>query len=242
MRLCECGCGLEVVERFIRGHNLRLDNPMKHANVIAKVSLTRKGRPPPNKGRRGEIAWNKGLKGVVKPNRGSFSSSHIPWNKDKAGIIPSWNKGKHNVYSKETLDKMSLAKKGKPTWNKGKHLSDAHRKKVASPENVRKRMLAMNIHPNKPEALLLELIQENHLPFKYVGNGEIIIERKCPDFININGKKQVIELYGDYWHKGEDSQARVNIFASYGFTTLIIWEHELKYPEKVITKLKEFMQ
>jgi len=34
-----------------------------------------------------------------------------------------WNKGKKNIYSKETLQKMSMAKKGKP-------LSDAHKNKL----------------------------------------------------------------------------------------------------------------
>lgn len=43
-----------------------------------------------------------------------FSDGHIPWNK---GI--KWRKSKQKPFSKETIRKMSLAKKGKPSWNKG---------------------------------------------------------------------------------------------------------------------------
>lgn len=37
----------------------------------------------------------------------------IPWNKGKKGLNTPWNKGKKGVYSKETLEKMSKANKGR---------------------------------------------------------------------------------------------------------------------------------
>jgi len=46
--------------------------------------------------------------------------------------------------------------------------------------------------------------------------------------MNINGQKKLIELYGDYWHKGQNPQKRINYFKKYGFKTLIIWEKEYK--------------
>lgn len=49
------------------------------------------------------------------------------WNKGKS----SWNKGKKNIYSEETLRKMSEAKKGKP-------LSEEHKRKMSE---ARKRYL-----------------------------------------------------------------------------------------------------
>jgi hypothetical protein len=39
-------------------------------------------------------------------------------NKNGCGNVP-WNKGKTNVYTKETLQVMSTNLKGKPAWNKG---------------------------------------------------------------------------------------------------------------------------
>jgi len=48
-------------------------------------------------------------------------------------MIP-WNKGKTNIYSEETLEKMSLAKLGNSPWNKGKDYPapwlDEHRYKT----------------------------------------------------------------------------------------------------------------
>ena len=99
----------------------------------------------------------------------------------------------------------------------------------------------MNIRPNKVERKLLELLNHNNFPFKYVGDGSFLIELKCPDFVNIDGKKQVIELFGDYWHQGEDPQDRIDLFAEYGFSTLIIWEHELSNPENILARIREFI-
>jgi len=260
MTLCECGCGQLIIKegnRFARGHNLRVDNPMKNPIVAGKVRSANIGQVAWNKGLKGlQVAWNKGIKGSVESNKTSFTEGQTPWNKGLtvitdervAKLVQKSNIGR--VVSGETLEKMRLSHIGQVAWNKGKRLSDTHKEKVGSPENVRKRMRGMNIQPNKPEQKLIELISHNQLPFVYVGDGSVIIERKCPDFINVNGRKQVIELFGDYWHapnitgksrEGEE-QYRIDIFAKYGFSTLIIWEHELKEPSKVLTKLREFAE
>ena len=48
----------------------------------------------------------------------------------------------------------------------------------------------------------------------------------APDFLSTNGQRKVIEVFGDYWHKGEDPQGRIDAFAKLGFKCLVIWEHE----------------
>lgn len=53
-------------------------------------------------------------------------------------------------------------------------------------------------------------------------------------------KKKLIELFGDYWHKGEDPQDRINIFKKFGYDTLVIWESELKDINKVKNKVIKF--
>lgn len=68
---------------------------------------------------------------------------------------------------------------------------------------------------------------------KKLGDGKFIPAGKSPDFINVNGQKKIIELYGDYWHGPEmtgrtkEEKQRVDCFAKEGYQTLIIWEHEL---------------
>ena len=95
--------------------------------------------------------------------------------------------------------------------------------------------------PNKAEAKLDDLLQQI-LPneYKFVGDGEFVIAGKNPDFVNINGQKKIIELYGDYWHRNDDPQDRIDLFAEYGYSTLIIWEKELKNTSVLINRIIKF--
>jgi G:T-mismatch repair DNA endonuclease (very short patch repair protein) len=114
-------------------------------------------------------------------------------------------------------------------------------------------MLANNIKPNKPELFLIQLLNTTSPnEWKYVGDGKVIICGRSPDFININGKKSVILLHGVYWHllkkrkdnpdltKEQVEQEDINFYKTYGWDCLIIWENELKNPEKVLTRIKQF--
>lgn len=109
-----------------------------------------------------------------------------------------------------------------------------------SEEHIKKIFKSLHIKPNKKEKFLFKLIKINHFPYKFVGDGKFILAGKCPDFLNCNGQKKVIELFGDYWHRNDNPQKRIRLFAKYGFKTLIIWERELKNSDNVIQKIKEF--
>ena len=93
----------------------------------------------------------------------------------------------------------------------------------------------------KPE-IFLEKVLNQLLPkeYKFVGRGEVIIANKLPDFINVNGQKKIIEMYGDYWHRNDNPQNRIDLFKQYGYDTLIVWEKELKDLYKLSTKLNKF--
>jgi len=136
----------------------------------------------------------------------------------------AWNKGVKP--SPETL--RTLSEKSKALWK-----DPSYRQRV-----VKAVMKAIHKRPNRKEAVLLSIIERNHLPFEYVGDGKVIIDGYCPDFINNNGGKQIIELYGDYWHKSDNPQKRIDHFKRYGFRTLVIWEHELINEENVLDKIK----
>ena len=53
--------------------------------------------------KKGQIAWNKGLKGICKSNKTSFKKGHIPWSKSQKGVC--LNTGRTHF------------KKGHLTWN-----------------------------------------------------------------------------------------------------------------------------
>lgn len=108
-------------------------------------------------------------------------------------------------------------------------------------EFVKKQMKARNITPNKTELMLNEILQRI-LPnnYKFVGDGEFILAGKCPDFVNVNGQKKIIELFGNYWHKDDTGEKRIALFKQYGYKTLIIWEEELRDEDVLKEKLLRF--
>jgi len=101
------------------------------------------------------------------------------------------------------------------------------------------------LKPNKPEKQLNKLLQQL-LPkeYKFVGDGKVILGGFNPDFINCNGQKKIIELYGDYWHNKssykERDKRRLKTYKKYGYKILIIWQCELKNLEKLKKKILKF--
>jgi len=106
---------------------------------------------------------------------------------------------------------------------------------------VANQMKARNIKPNKSE-LKLQGLLDKHFPNKwgFVGDGQLIIGGKCPDFANMNGRKSLIELFGLYWHKDENPQGRIDHYSNYGYTCMVIWEDELNGEEQLIQKIGDF--
>lgn len=129
-------------------------------------------------------------------------------------------------------------RKGKSLGCKSCSARENATKSWEDPEFVKKQMRANKVQPNKYE-LKFESFLSFNFPneWKYVGDGQLIIAGKCPDFVNVNGKKQIIELYGDYWHKGQNPQDRINLFSRLGFKTLIIWASEMRDIERVKEKI-----
>ena len=119
-----------------------------------------------------------------------------------------------------------------------------------NPEYAKKKMLSFSIRPNEPEKKLIKIIDSNNFPLKYTGDGTTIIHGLCPDFIEKNGKKKIVELFGDYWHDSnrrklksyQTPRGRRAFFFKYGFDLLIVWEHELINPELVQEKISNFLE
>lgn len=114
-----------------------------------------------------------------------------------------------------------------------------------NPEYIKRRITPLIKKPNKKEQMIIDLINKNNLPYKYVGDGKLIIGSKNPDFIYKN-KSKIIEIFGSYWHKDkarcyeETKEGRIEYFKKYNFDTLIIWEEELKDLDKTFDKIKNF--
>jgi len=64
-----------------------------------------------------------------------------------------------------------------------------------------------------------------------------------PDFVNCDGAKIVIEVFGNYWHGKhartwkETELGRIMAFNSFGFRCIILWENEINtLPEAIISE------
>ena len=96
----------------------------------------------------------------------------------------------------------------------------------------------MHIKPNKIETTIDRVLQ-NNFPNEWEYNGDfsqgITIGRMIPDFVNVNGKKEIIEVFGNYWHEGDRVKNRwkrteFGIKAAYsqlGFDCVVLWTSEL---------------
>ena len=129
-------------------------------------------------------------------------------------------------------------------------LIEAHRRnwRRNNYATMRKMMMANNTKPNKPEKVVLSILNELFPnEWAFTGDGQVIISGLNPDFINTNGKKLIIEVFGDYWHTQKlkpyrINEGRIHTYAKYGYDTLIIWEHETKQPMILQEKILTFIQ
>lgn len=206
-------------------------------------------------------AWNKGLTVITdeRVHRNSEKSSRMSGHR----------------HTPESKLKMSISRKGQNTWSKGsikteetrKRNSDASKKLWQNPEyrarqvqemkerwadkeyadKVRPLIIKGNMQkPTQPEQQLINIINQYNLPFKYTGDGSVLIQGYSPDFVNCNGEKIVIEVFGDYWH-GEGARTwkqtelgRIMAFNSFGFRCIILWERELNTltDDAIVEKIK----
>lgn len=161
-------------------------------------------------------------------------------------------KGYKPHFSEEARRRLAKARIGKKNpalseWCKSHN--NLRPSPFTNPEVKRKILLKLMQRPTKPEQQLIDLLKAENLPYKYVGDGQIIIGGRCPDFININGAKRVIEVFGQYWHnpalnKNVRKQAEATTtkkhYQNYGFDCLIIWDYELKSNKKVLQKISQW--
>ena len=108
----------------------------------------------------------------------------------------------------------------------------SHKGQTATSEIIKKRLRR---NPKSSlETKFEDIINQFNLPYKFVGDGKFFIERKNPDFININGEKIAIEVY---YRKHKEKFAgglenwkmnRQKIFNDYGWKIMFFDETQVK--------------
>jgi very-short-patch-repair endonuclease len=171
-------------------------------------------------------------------------------------------RGKSNPSKRKNVrNKLSLATKrywkNLPKFNKdirAKKVSVFQKKLWKTQEYKEKQLKRMRqkYTPSKLEQKFDIFFKQNNLPFNYCGNGSIIIGGKIPDFI-CNPLKLVVEVgskkekdfraiqHNKYNNWQNYERKRKAHFKRYFFDCICLWEDELKYPFKILNKIRRFI-
>jgi hypothetical protein len=219
--------------------------------------------------REGVEVWNKGL--TKESDERVKKYSELASKSLKGRKV--WNKGKTGIYSDETLRKIGegsskwirtpvhLAKLHKGRREKG--FSEDTKRKIGEknakqmkrlwrdPSYVLMQIQKRGVKPNKAEQKYIDYFKSNYADFKYNGDGRlgVVLSGLVPDFVNINGRKQVIEIFGEYFHSDKNKQlkphqtevGRIAKYKDVGFDCLVIWSLEINKPELVRIKMDTFV-
>jgi len=112
-----------------------------------------------------------------------------------------------------------------------------------SEEWVKNYCRGLNMKPNRSEIYLGEIINDIFPgEFEYNGDGRlgVAVAGYIPDYVNVNGKKKVIDLFGGHWHTEDEVEIRKSKMKKVGFDCLIIWDYELD-DEKTKQRIKDFV-
>jgi len=240
VRLCKCNCGgfVSAGRIYIHGHNRRgcfLTDEAKR-----KMGESKKG------------------------NQYGLGYKHTDEAKERIRLALIGNKrglgkGASRIGVKHTEEhkrKIGLAHIGirttlgyKFTKEQSANLSRARLKQWSNPlyrdAQVRAMVRAAHIMPNRAE-MKLSYILRHTVPKTFYYNGDfrlgISVGGKIPDFVNMNSRKQVIELFGDYWHRGQNPENLIKYYAQYHYDCLVIWEHELADKKSVVGNILAFVE
>jgi hypothetical protein len=152
------------------------------------------------------------------------------------------HKGIHNSPHTEFKKGQKQMNTGRTCFKKGHKINNGRKQ---SKEHIERRMRkvfeSMKRRPTKVEQFFIDYFNQKNLPYKYVGNGKFWIEGKCPDFVNINGEKEVIEVGSKdekRWRYGNVQKYisnRTNHFRKYGWRVNFYWiEDYIQIPKTTI--------
>lgn len=176
----------------------------------------------------------------------SISSINYRVHKLKLHSNKSWYQKEKNPMWKrhhsEKAKKKQRYKANKRFENKNERLriSKAIKKLWQNPEYAKNQIKVLQLKPTLPEKQVMQIVKLNKLPFNYTGDGKVILNGLCPDFLSKN-PKYIIEINGEYWHRDKNRELRKKrAYNSLGYKLLIIWSKKLQNPQKVTEKIINF--
>jgi len=185
----------------------------------------------------GNIPWVRGKTKERYPqlSNGGNKKGYTPWNKGKKGVQVAWNKGLTKM-----MDPRIKCNR------KGCHHTQETKNTIAT--KCRERSLELwqdpvyakkVLHrrtPSGPEKTFMGVGTQ----YRFVGNGQLVIGGKNPDFISIKDDYKLIEIWGEHFKLGRNPQDLIDFYKVRGYDCLVIWASELKHPEQVLVRIQEF--
>jgi len=228
----------------------------EHRKAIAtRIRLLFKGKPKTEDHKRKIGEANKGNK---RPDLAAYVHRMATSGAWKGENSPNYGRH-HTEKTRENMSKGRLAYIARTPIEQFR-LSDETKAKLSAvrkqqwqdPEYVAKLIKAMALSPNKLEQRIIKILEPTYPEYKYNGDfGQgICLGGLTPAFVNINGRKEVIEILGDYWHSPEiigndwrrSAEGKVEIYKSVGHKCLILWESEINQSSdvQILEKVHQF--
>ena len=129
-----------------------------------------------------------------------------------------------------------------------RRMSEVLKELWKDPEYAKRVAEGRSRKPSGPELQLWSVL-DRHFPgdWKYVGDNQFGIEGRYPDFVNVDSKKQVIEIFGYYWHdpilfpNRMSEEELIAYYKKFGFDCIVFWEYDVYNEEEVVGRIrKEF--
>jgi hypothetical protein len=119
-------------------------------------------------------------------------------------------------------------------------MSEAQKRLWKDPEHAKKILHRRTL--SDPEQMFIKLCIERKLQCRFVGNGELLIGRKNPDFVGIRNEHKLIEIWGEYFKVGRNPQDLIDFYRTYGYDCLVIWASELKDIDTIYLRVERFLE
>lgn len=221
----------EQIEKNRRASVAKWQNPEFRKKTSRAISIALKGKP---KSEEHKKHLSQVLRGRRCSPRTEFKRGEVPQETIKKAA-----EGRRRKFLEDQAYRTEVIERG----------TKEIRKVNSDPELTKMRMKALHKRPSKPERKILNLIESSNLPFRYVGDGDLIIGKLNPDFVSLHNSK-VIEVFGRFYHDPEKSffdvdwkrqkEGRIAYFKQFGYDCLIIWDDELGDEKGVVERIKSF--
>jgi len=215
-----------------------------------KMSVTRKGKPSPMKGKHHSQKTKDLMKG-----RQHTQEARDRMSKSRKGRVSNMKGKQHTQETKDRCREVSLK-----AWQNSeyrKNQVEGMKMHWSDPEWAEKQMNkalegSQKAHPNKPEKQVMEILKSLSSDIRYVGDGKYWEHSMNPDFIN-EETKQIIEVFGCYWHcckkcrypnkdrQRQNDSSRISKFKALGYSVFVIWEHDLKERNTIAQRIQRFV-